>query len=108
MSGELCGSWVAWFPPKQLSQHTLILGNKEPASSLLGLDLFWLALRSAFYHSSEGIDSSFHHPSLLGVDYAALSVRLKERIYNLGFALFKYQMHIHPRDSTRAKRIRRL
>lgn len=72
LSGEFCGSWVAWFPPKQLSQHTLMLGNKEPASALLGLDLFWLVLRSAFYHSSEGIDSSFHHPSRLGVDYAAL------------------------------------
>lgn len=61
LSGESCGSWVAWFAPKQLSQHTLILGNKEPAISLLGLDLFWLAFQSAFYHFSEGIDSSFHH-----------------------------------------------
>lgn len=97
MSGESFGSWVSWFAPQQLSQHTLILGNKEPASSLLGLDLFSLALRSAFYHFSEGIDSSFRHPSLLGGDHAALSVRLKERICNSAFALSKYQMHIHPR-----------
>lgn len=97
IAGESFGSWVSWFAPQQLSQHTLILGNKEPASSLLGLDLFWLALRSAFYHFSEGIDSSFRHPSLLGGDYAALSVRLKERICNSAFALSKCQMHIHPR-----------
>lgn len=62
-----------------------------------GFQFFWLAIRSVFYHFTEGIDSSFHHPSLLEKDWAALSVHLKMRIRNLVFALSKYQMHVHPR-----------
>ena len=62
-----------------------------------GFQFAWLALRSVFYHFTEGTDRVFHHPILLRKSWKELSIELKSRVRNVVCALSKYQMHIHPR-----------
>lgn len=62
-----------------------------------GFQIFWLGLRSVFYHFAAGTESIFHHPILLGRSWKGLSSSMKARIQHLVFALSKYQMHVHPR-----------
>lgn len=71
--------------------------NSRVFATWTGFQIFWLGLRSVFYHFAEGTESMFHHPILLGKDWKGLSSPMKARIRHLVFAVSKYQMHVHPR-----------
>lgn len=58
--------------------------------------ILWLILRLICFHLSKGPSIIF--PILSSNRMEKLSPNLKERVFDLMFALSKYQMHIHPRS----------
>jgi hypothetical protein len=61
-----------------------------------GLQIFWLALRSAFFHIAEDQDR-LYRSSLPGKPWARVGEGEKTRVRRLMFALAKYQIYVHPR-----------
>lgn len=65
----------------------------------LCMQVLWLALRSIFFHFSEGSDRVFNHPSLTMHTWDQLPYSYKSRVRELVFSLSSYEIHVHPRGA---------
>jgi len=75
----------------------LILGREDLLVVYIwsGFQVLWLLLRLIFYHQTEGTSIVFPITAISSIEN--LSVKLKNRVLELMFALSKYQMYVHPR-----------
>lgn len=69
----------------------------QVVSTWIGFQIFWLVLRSMFFHFAEGADRVFHRPVVARKTWQQMSRNLRNRVRYLLFSLSNFQMHVHPR-----------
>lgn len=90
-----CGSIVC---TASLITLYVLMATQEsvPIYLWLGFQLFWLLLRSIYFHLSQGSRKGAYH-TLIQEDLQSMDHIARKRVLSLILALSRYQMHNHPR-----------
>jgi hypothetical protein len=90
-----CGSIVC--TASLITLYVLVATQESIAIYIwLGFQLFWLLLRSIYFHFSQVSRKGAYH-SLIQGDLHSIDSTTRKRVLNLILALSQYQIHNHPR-----------